>query len=425
MQYHALSIAKHGGEVDLFGYQESELHPGMSAANNINIFQLSPFPTVFKTNNRCLFLVFGPLKVISQIWTLWCLLQIKGRRAGWMLVQNPPSIPTLAIALFICRLRDTKLVIDWHNFGYSLLALKFGLRHPLVRASRTYEQFLGCLAHAHLCVTDAMARILKEEHHVISPVLTLHDRPTPTFQILDEAQRSAFLNELPQLALADMDTRIATEMVHSVKMGNTKLLVSSTSWTPDEDFSLLLDALVGYAVDLHRGIELHLPKLLVIVTGKGPQKAAFEGRVATLAAQGRLPHVIIKTAYFDSVNDYAKLLGCADLGISLHTSSSGVDLPMKVVDMFGAGLPVVGWGNFEAWPELVKEDVNGIGFSDAESLEKILKELFARDPKLLAKLKKGALEEGKRRWDDEWDPVAGTLFGLCSRPKGRDKRRRR
>jgi len=96
-------------------------------------------------------------------------------------------------------------------------------------------------------------------------------------------------------------------------------------------------------------------------------------------------------------------------------SSSGVDLPMKVVDMFGAGLPVVGYGAYESWEELVKEGINGRGFKTSEELASVLEELFdsKTEGQELAKLREGARQEGKRRWDEEWDAVAGRVLGVC------------
>ena len=109
------------------------------------------------------------------------------------------------------------------------------------------------------------------------------------------------------------------------------VLISSTSWTCDEDFGLLLDALV--LMD-HR-MTSSLPNLLVLVTGKGPQKAIYLQKIAQL----RLRRIRIATLWMEA-EAYPLLLGSADIGICLHTSSSGLDLPMKIVDMFGCRVPV-------------------------------------------------------------------------------------
>lgn len=316
--------------------------------------------------------------------------------------QNPPSIPTLLIAHLICFLRNSRLIIDWHNFGYSILALRLGDAHPLVQISRLYEKAFSRNATAHFTVTNAMARVLKQDYRITAPIIPLHDRPTSHFRRLSESERTSFLEGLPE----------TDPYVDEILKGKLKLLVSSTSWTADEDFSLLLEALVKYS-ELAMHSHPHLPRILVIVTGKGPQKADFLTNIAKLEAQDKLEMVAIKTAWL-SVEDYAMLLGAADLGISLHMSSSGVDLPMKVVDMFGAGLPVVGWSDFEAWPELVKEGVNGRGFRNVTELQSILVDIFGSDElKKLQTLRVGAFKEGQHRWDDEWDLLAGKLLGLC------------
>ncbi|KAL8718924.1 MAG: hypothetical protein Q9225_004006 [Loekoesia sp. 1 TL-2023] len=243
-----------------------------------------------------------------------------------------------------------------------------------------------------------MARALKEGWELTGPILPLHDRPVAQFRPLKEIQRLEFLAQCPETAIA----------VDEIQRGTTKLLVSSTSWTPDEDFSLLLDALITYS-DMAASTPSHLPNILAIITGKGPLKDAFLSKIKATIDEGRLKRVQLRTAWLSS-EDYAKLLASADLGVSLHTSSSGVDLPMKVVDMLGAGLPVVGWHKFEAWPELIQEGINGRGFHSSAMLSDVLMTLFGKDPQQLQRLRQGAMLEGKRRWDNEWDPVAGKLL---------------
>ncbi|TVY42130.1 Chitobiosyldiphosphodolichol beta-mannosyltransferase [Lachnellula occidentalis] len=400
MQYHAMSIAKHGGRVDVIGYQESTPHPGLLDNPLITIVPL-PSPPPFLRSKSLPFLLAGPLKVLWQIWSLFHTLSYRIKPARWLLVQNPPSIPTLFIAIIICFLRNTHLIIDWHNYGWTILAGTRGANHPFVTISKFYEAVLGRYAPtASFTVTDAMAKQLKNKPYEIrSPIFTLHDRPAAIFQPISNPEaRKTFLCRLPE----------TSKQAENIMAGKTRLLVSSTSWTPDEDFNLLLEALCLYS-----STSEPLPPILAIITGKGPQKQMYLDRIASLTQKGNLPNVTILSAWL-STEDYATLLACADLGVCLHMSSSGVDLPMKVVDMFGAGLPVVGYGDYESWGELVREGVNGRGFVKSADLARVLRELFSdSEGNELANLRKGAVEEGTRRWDEEWDAVAGRLLGIC------------
>lgn len=294
-------------------------------------------------------------------------------------------------------------MIDWHNYGWTILAGTRGRRHPFVTIYKLYECLLGRFASsANLAVTAAMkAQLRKAPYKITTPIVAMHDRPAAIFQpFADEEERRTFLSSFLR------GLKQTPQLADDIMNGGVRLLVSSTSWTPDEDFGILLDALVHYAA--------HSPRfpLVVFITGRGPQKTMYEAKIAQLRAAGRLRAIEIFTAFL-SFENYAKLLAAADLGICLHKSSSGVDLPMKVVDMFGAGLPVLAYSKYPSFSELVKVGHNGRGFENSEQLLGGLLRLLDFSNGKLARLKEGAMQEGARRWDEEWDEVVKPLLGFA------------
>ena len=105
-------------------------------------------------------------------------------------------------------------------------------------------------------------------------------------------------------------------------------------------------------------------ELVMLVTGDGRRRKEFERRFAGLPAR----RVQLRTRWLEP-EDYPRIVGAADLGLCLHRSSSGMDIPMKVADLFGAGVPVcaLDYGASLAEQQLQLQDVSwGIGAATDE-----------------------------------------------------------
>ncbi|XP_018572966.1 chitobiosyldiphosphodolichol beta-mannosyltransferase [Anoplophora glabripennis] len=371
MQYHSLSLAEMGYVVDIIGYGETEPMEEVKTAPLLYYHYLLPCPRISLKFVNYIF------KTIWQAINLLFLLFVI-RKPDILLVQNPPAIPTLSICWFYCKTMGSKFVIDWHNYAHTIMALSLHKHHPLVKLTKKIELFIGRKADNNFCVTNAMNNDLSENWNISA--VTLYDKPPKIFQPITLKQKHAFLKHLGEsyknLTLDDNSTLFTKEVNNEVylKKDRPGLIVSSTSWTEDEDFSILLTALQDYENHILNGNEKTLPDLICFITGKGPLKSYYSENIAKRNWQ----HISIITPWLES-KDYPTMLASADLGVCLHTSSSGLDLPMKVVDMFGCGLPVCAY-DFKCLGELVKHGKNGYKFTSAEGLSEQLQEWFENFP---------------------------------------------
>ena len=490
MQYHSQSLSqlKEVSRVTILGYDGERCMKATEMDRKIVQCRLNV--PEFGSVLRRLSLVHALLKGLYILFSiLRALMSLPSYDV--ILIQNPPALPALVAALLADALvlffrPSVHIILDWHNLGFSMFEEKVGKEAAVVYVSRFLEKALARRAHSHMCVSKAMSRWLLDNFGIEATVL--YDRPNSSFKKEPPSilQRHVLLHKLgftPQelfgfgfgLSAAGEEKEadgageytqvtVHTQQAFSMsaeygmvgkeptllsgEMGRIPLIISSTSWTPDEDFDIFLDALL----DLNKNLVLVEQKqewaqeqrgkdspttrgmrVLVVVTGKGPTKQAFLDRVAALsqpqaadAEGGRrseggsdssnslLSHVCIKTVWLEP-EDYPLLMRCADVGVCLHTSTSGLDLPMKVLDMFGSSLPVCAV-NFPTLPELVKDGENGYIFeaSEPKALSKYLFSLLSCGQ--AASFPSSAYTQMKKKagelagWDSNWTESVGPMM---------------
>jgi beta-1,4-mannosyltransferase len=391
MQYHAHALAANGVDVDFVGYEGAPLPKRITDDPRITVHRLPEARLRFRRAGRstlgfaCLALVDGA-RLSARLWM--ALMRLPP--PGLLLVQNPPALPTLVVTGFVARLRKARLVIDWHNLGYTLLALRLGRRHPVVRLARWLEMVAARSANAHLCVSRGLAKFL-DHRFKIPDVRVLYDRPASAFAQLERVERE----QIRQALFTRLEIRGS---------GHVGFIVSPTSWTADEDFDVVIDA-VRELEERVRGWEANhpsrrFPDLVILVTGDGARRAEFERRFAGLPAR----RVQLRTRWLDP-EDYPRIVGSADLGLCLHRSSSGLDIPMKVVDLFGAGVPVCALDYGACLAERIRHGDNGLLFSNARQLAEVIFDLFETFPSessRLDRLRAGARRAARPTWEQGW-----------------------
>lgn len=391
MLNHAVALAEDGAEVSLVGYRETPLDEALAADTRIRVYKIHDLRHARQGSSRLSFLFVTALRVAwLALQSLWLLL-VRTPRADAVLVQNPPSLPTLPVAWLGARLRRSIFIVDWHNFGYAMLAARLGPSHRVVRLAKSWERRLGAKADAHLCVAAAMRGLLVDQFGLPDPIV-VHDKPKQLLPLLPVSSRGPAARRI--LARAGL-----------ALPESAALAVCPTSWTPDEDMDLLLEALRHW--DRQSSLSPST-RLFVLITGRGPLRQSFEQRVSAIEWR----RVILRTAFLDP-SSYRELLSAAHLGLCLHRSASGVDLPMKLMDLFGARTPVCVLDYGACLAEQIHPGRTALTFLDGRELAERIDEALHGFPESLQRLEQMQRDIEAlcaETWQETWQRQAAPVF---------------
>jgi beta-1,4-mannosyltransferase len=390
---HARELLAEGAEVRLVGFAGVALPPDLAASPALSVHAIARLGSArWRHLPRALFI---PAAALRSLWlairVTWLLLYALPRSHA-ILVQNPPALPAAMVAAIAASLRGAALIVDWHNLSAAVLALRLGGDHRLVRATERLERWLARQAQASLCVSEALHRRVAPSARRGACVV-LHDRPLRRSLPVAGIERAGILSRVWQALGEHADVG-----EHPAPL----VLVSSTSWSQDEDMMTLLDAIALLA---RSDAEQHavLRPLVLVATGLGPGRATFDARAREIEDPG----LRIVTGWLAD-DLYRDLLRAADLGISMHRSASGLDLPMKIVDMIEAGLPVLAYDYAPCLGELLPRERAAGLFATPAELAQCLETLLRDDPELarIARVREAMAELVTPGWAEEWRRVA-------------------
>ena len=402
MEFHAIELSQIC-PVNIICYEETKPLKTILENKNIKIFPLKTMKPLKAMPLRFIIWIcfYGPLKFLYLFFQILKHLLISTKPYSHILIQNPPSMPSFLTAAIAKFFTNCNVVVDWHNTAYSIVMNVNNKPETniVIRLLKNYELIIPKYFDYHFTVTKAMKQMLIEKGYKADRITVLYDKPFMNINSSFDQRVELYKRlkkDLPEYSHSFIDTIINNS--EKVICG-----VSSTSWTPDEDFSVLFDALLAYEKS-----EKQLPKMLIFITGKGPMREMYEKKIE----EENMKRVCIVPVWL-SHEDYPLVLSSCDFGVSLHQSSSQLDLPMKVLDMFGCSLPVLARGYPCLKDELVVEGEYGYCFDNSDELKDLLLNILSSEEKsqlFFEKMKKNVMQKNNITWAQNWKNEVGPLF---------------
>jgi len=372
MQYHAYSLSKLDNvqEVSLIGYTGESCMELVEHQDKIKIIRFSVEDKIPRFISKIPFVQTVAKGIMIVIQMILILFSLHLSTLNAIIIQNPPCTPAAVAAIFLSCFYRIKIVIDWHNLGFKMFEEKLGNRHIFVKLSKILEFLIAHASSGHICVSQTMKEWLQDNIYIHPQVV--YDRPAHIFNREGtdlQTKHELFLklgltdsilfprmnnhnNNIPLRSVHGIKESISTistetfpnssgsgsgsrSVVRSRDDSSAHVLVTSTSWTPDEDFPSLLEAMMQLDERLQvwnsgaqksssflssssslktggqnsssdsssgavgSGVIHGYQRALLLITGKGPLKEEFMARVQQLEKDGAFTCVAIRSLWLE------------------------------------------------------------------------------------------------------------------------------